>query len=259
MSRFPWIIALTAILVALSPAAGLADTITLRADEWCPYNCEPGSDKPGYMVEIARAVFEPMGHIVDYDLTNWSRSIMQVRRGRIDGIIGAMKSEAPDLVFPDIETGFAGAAFFVRKGFAWRYTGINSLEKVALAVIQDYGYGKIDSYLETHRGTPKVITTVGEDALAINIRLLLKGRVDAVLENEAVFRNTATDMGVLAEIDHAGDDGETGENNFVYIVFSPKNPQSAAYAKALGEGMRTLRTSGRLAEILARYGLSDWR
>ncbi len=246
-------------LTLLGPAAGPAETISLRADEWCPYNCAPGSDRPGYLIEIARAVFEPLGHTIDYEITNWSRSIMLARRGRIHGIIGATKTEVPDFVLPDIETGHAGGAFFVRKGFGWRYGGIDSLSDITLAVIQDYSYGWIDPFLETNRGTPRVVTTAGESALELNIRMLLKERVDVVLETEAVFRDTASGMGVMDRIEYAGNDGETGEPNRVYIAFAPGHPLSRTFADQLGRGMKELRASGKLAEILGRYGLTDWR
>ena len=34
-------------LVATASTPTGADVISLRADEWCPYNCAPDSDKPG--------------------------------------------------------------------------------------------------------------------------------------------------------------------------------------------------------------------
>ncbi len=248
----------TMILTTVCPAVCPAETLTLQADEWCPYNCEPGSDKPGFMVEIARAVFEPLGHSINYAVTNWSRAIMMARKGRIHGIIGATKSEVPQFIFPGIENGFAGGAFFVREGYGWRYSGLDSLADVRLAVIQDYGYGVIDPYIETHQSTDRVIVNAGENALELNIKLLLKGRADAVLATGPVLRNTASEMGVMDRIEYAGGDGETGENNLVYIAFSPENPRSKAYADQLTQGMKDLRSSGRLAEILARYGLEDW-
>jgi polar amino acid transport system substrate-binding protein len=44
-----------------------------------------------------------------------------------------------------------------------------------------------------------------------------------------------------------------------YVGFAPHNPESAARAKLLAQTMTELRSSGQLAKILARYGLSDWR
>ena len=39
--------------------AATAETVTLRADVWCPFNCEPDAASPGYMIEIAKAALEP--------------------------------------------------------------------------------------------------------------------------------------------------------------------------------------------------------
>ena len=42
--------------------AGNALTITLRADEWSPFNGDPASDRPGYLIEIANRIFSKAGH-----------------------------------------------------------------------------------------------------------------------------------------------------------------------------------------------------
>ncbi len=254
-----WAAFLAMALILTAPAAAGADVIVIRADEWCPYNCAPDSDRPGYMIEIARAVFEKQGHAIDYDVTNWSRAIMLAEKGKIDAIVGAVRAEAPNLIFPDIETGYSINGFFVRKGHGWRFDGMDSLKAVRMGVIQDYGYGKLDPYIEAGRETDRILVTAGENALELNIRMLLKGRIDAVNEDIAVFRNTAREMGVTDQIDFAGDDGESGEANAVHIAFSPASPASAERARLLGEGMRNLRAGGELARILERYGLSDWR
>ena len=51
--------------VGRGPGAA-ADTISIRGDMWCPVNCDPKAERPGYMIEIAREVFEPKGHKIDY-------------------------------------------------------------------------------------------------------------------------------------------------------------------------------------------------
>lgn len=56
-----------ALLLAVVLQCARAETITIVADPWCPYNCEPGSDEPGFMVEIARRVFAEAGIEVRYE------------------------------------------------------------------------------------------------------------------------------------------------------------------------------------------------
>ena len=45
------------VLLFLScPVVSLADTVTLRADEWYPYNGDPDAERPGYMIELAQTI-----------------------------------------------------------------------------------------------------------------------------------------------------------------------------------------------------------
>ncbi|MEQ1790535.1 MAG: hypothetical protein ABL857_08835, partial [Rickettsiales bacterium] len=54
---------LLAILVTPLTNAHAAEqtTINIVADEWCPFNCDPESDKPGYVIELAKEIFKPYG------------------------------------------------------------------------------------------------------------------------------------------------------------------------------------------------------
>jgi polar amino acid transport system substrate-binding protein len=45
----------------------------------------------------------------------------------------------------------------------------------------------------------------------------------------------------------------------LYVAFSPHNPNSKVYAEILSKKMIDLRKSGKLAKILAPYGLKDWK
>lgn len=65
-----------------------ADTIILVADKWCPYNCTPETERPGFLVEIARRAFELAGHKLEYRLMPWKRAVTEAKRGNVNGIIG---------------------------------------------------------------------------------------------------------------------------------------------------------------------------
>lgn len=70
------------LLALLLTEKSIGDEITLRADEWCPYNCAPDADKKGFMVDIATAVFEEAGHKVDYKLMPWARAVADTKEGK---------------------------------------------------------------------------------------------------------------------------------------------------------------------------------
>lgn len=49
------------------PAAGETDRrLVVAADEWCPYNCMPGSERPGYLIEVLQSVYGKLGITVEY-------------------------------------------------------------------------------------------------------------------------------------------------------------------------------------------------
>lgn len=230
-----------------------AETITIRADSWCPYNCEPESSRPGFMIEIAQEVFSAEGIEVDYELVNWSRAVKMARFGKITAVVGATRDDAKGFVFPRREQGLATNAFYVRADDDWRYTGPSSLGGRRVGTIQGYDYGKISEILKTH-GT--VDEASGDSALKLNFRKLVRGRIDALVEDANVADLALTNLGMDGKIQKAG---ASDDSVRLYIAFSPKFSESERYAKVLSDGMAELRENGRLDEILAKYGISDWR
>jgi len=151
--------------------------------------------------------------------------------------------------------------FFVVKSNGWKYNGPDSLKSQRLGIIQGYGYPSIQSYIEKNVGSNVVQAIAGENALLRNIKKLMSGRITTVLEDEAVFKYAVSQIHMADRFIIAGDDETEPEANNVYIAFTPEenNPRSAEYAKALSDGMTRLRANGKLAEILSKYGLNDWR
>jgi len=85
---------------------------------------------------------------------------------------------------------------------------------------------------------------------------LINGRIDVVIDDIAVVGGYLAKTGNTDKVKLAGTPGEpTG----LYIAFAPNNPKSEEYAKLISDGMATLRASGELTKILAKYGMSDWK
>ncbi len=237
-----------------------AEVITVGADVWCPYNCDPGNhDKPGFMVELAREIFAMHGIAVRYEVLPWSRAKIQVSINNIQGLIAGTPANTADLtsilIFPKEEQARMQNKFFTLKINHWQYDGVDSLSDIELGVIQGYDYGSIIQPYINLGVNVQVIS--GDDALERLMQMLAWGRIDAILEDESVFRYTAQ-IHKFNNYKYAGNDGSSAENNNLYIALSPSK-NSKKYAKMLTAGMITLRQSGRLDKILARYGLKDWK
>jgi polar amino acid transport system substrate-binding protein len=243
-------------------ALALPSSITLVADAWCPYNCSPGSPNPGYAIELARAIYEPHGIKVHYEIMPWTRAINETRQTHFNGIIGAARKEAPDFIYPTEIMGFSFYRFYTLPESTWKYTDVDSLKGVSLGAVDGYSYGeKINEYLDLNRQNRAAVQLVsGELAGEQNIRKLLAHRIDVMIEDPNVVANSLKRMdkkealriaGVLRNPKISSDE--------LYIAFSPNNEDSQALAGLFDEGIKRLRKTGELAIILDRYGISDWK
>lgn len=238
-------------LLAFTPTVATSDTIVLMADEWCPYNCEPGSDAPGFMVEIAREALAPFGHEVKYETLNWARSLHRAEVGEINGVFGAVPEEAPDFVFgPPIGTYVDVVAF--RRGEMIDPDTISEQGNLRLGAINGYEYyGVVSEYIEQNSGDRRLVQYVsGDDALAKNLRKLIAGRLDMVAEVRAVMEYTLATTELTNQVEIA----LTDATNDIFVAFSPALPTSQTYADQLTEGVALMKESGRFDEIMLKYG-----
>ena len=247
------------ILVLSLPVLATAEKITLVADDWCPYNCQPQSDTPGFMIEIAKAILQKPGDEVEYTIMPYEESVEAVRQGKFTAVVGVARDEAPDLVYPREPMGETNEMFFTKKDFSWKYTDVASLEKVRVGIIEGYSYGPaLDDYFEENIDNPKVVMAGGDTPLGDNIKRLNAGEIDVLLENPYVFHYYFASKGQKDQLAEYAEIQAPLQPDYLYLAFSPKLPQSAKYAEAVTAGMAELRQNGKLSDILTKYGVSDW-
>ncbi len=228
-----------------------SDEITLAGDPWCPFTCDPASDKPGLIVEVAKELLESAGHKVIYKEVAWARAVNDTRDNKINAVAGALKADAPDFIFPSVSWANQKSCFFVKKGSAWKYKGVDSLKDQKIGAVQDYTYGEpFDSYVKNSKSVDLVSGTGTTLKL---FKKLQDSRVAIIIEDETVAAYTLVNDKSLAgsEIVKVGCLKATP----LYVTFSPKNPKSKDYAKSLSESFKKFKTSPKMKEILSRYGL----
>jgi polar amino acid transport system substrate-binding protein len=251
---------LLSLVAALLMTAGtaFAGTLSIRADYWPPFNNQPSDVKSGYMIDVLREIFTPLGITIDYQIMSWADSLEAAGEGSCDAVIGASRSEAPGFIYPVEAFGTSGNMFFVRKGNAWTYKGVTSLKAIRLGIIEAYSYSdELDEYIQAHTDSDRIIEASGEEPLIELIGMLRNGQVDAVVEDPSVMTYALLDQKVpLGQVVRAG---ASEEKEDIFIAFSPARKTSKTYARQFDEGLRKLRDSGRLKQILGRYGLVDWK
>lgn len=239
----------------MDPAQASADTIELRSDTWCPYVCD-NKAAPGYMVEAFIRIFEKHGHKVNFEIVNWARAVNETRQNKAHVIVGAMVNDSPDFIFPEKSFGTGDDFFYVPHDSTWSYTGEASLKGKKVGVINGYAYGGlVDDIIRKRKDV--FISISGERPLDQLFRMIDSKRLDAFIENDAVFRYTLREK-KLNPNDYKRVSENVADDPRLWAAFSPKNKKSVAYGKIFSKGIVELRQSGELAKILAKYGLTDW-
>lgn len=245
--------ALTTFLI-LIPTMTNGETIIMMADKWCPFNCDPKSSKPGYMVEVAKIIFERKGHNIDYQVNSWVKSIESVRNSKATALVATTKFDAPDFVYPIKSMGSNKDCFYVRSHDKWAYSEIADLKTRKLGFVEGYAYsGIITSYISEN--AKSTFASFGKDPLVMNLKNLDENKVDTIVENPFVFNYMISESKIQDKYEEAG----CTPDNDLYIAFSPKNPRSKEFAKILTDGIEELRKDGTLDKIIHKYSLKDWR
>lgn len=241
--------------ILLSSHCFAGESITIRADEWFPMNGEPGAEKPGFMIELAQKIFSDNGIKVDYRLMPWERALNSVRKGEHDCVVGAYPEDAPDFIYPKENWGMDSTGVFVAASDSWRFSELDSLLKRKVGVVSGYAYGDgLDELIKGRKDVFKGLS--GNKALETNVKKLLSGRINTIIESPAVMNAKLDALGKKGALVLAGIHGEASE---LYIACSPNKENSKNLVRMVDEGTQQLRASGELKSIMSKYGLSDWK
>lgn len=238
----------------MTPVYG--ETLILKADRWCPFNCEPTSSQKkelGYVVEVAKIIFERKGHNIDYQVDTWSNSIDSVRKGKATAIVATTKPDAPDFIYPAKSMGSNKECFYVKSKDPWEFLKLENLKNRKLGIVESYAYSaELMSYLLDH--PDQTVKSKGDTPLLMNLENMKANKIDTIIENPFVFNYMTEGKKIRDHYEEAG----CTEGDPLYIGFSPKNPRSKEFAKILSEGIEDLRKDGTLDKIITKYSLKDW-
>lgn len=231
--------------------------IRVAADPWCPYNCDPGQEQQGLMIDIARAALKLSGFILDYQIINWARAKKMVIHGQLDGIVGMSREGKTETLYHFSKTplGWSQTCFFKRADDPWTYQTTQSLDGKVMGWINDYGFTnpEIDQWVKANRNTPAISTVAGDKVHDRLFTMLLAKRIDTFAEDLYVIQHQLRQNPAGETITVAGCAPEKDE---VHIAFTMASEDRHAWSKALDDGVKRLRDNGELARILGHYNLS---
>ena len=171
-------------------ASGRADVITIRADEWCPFNCDPG-ERPGYGIEIFTEAMKSAGHTVDYKVEPWTRALEKAKEGKYNAVIGANIGEIAEYQLKSGKEpiGLSMDCVFARADSQVKFTKPSDLDQFKrIGVINDYDYSEaVQKWINDPKNAARVDGVAGDEPVVLNIRKLEGGRIDAMIEDKSVI------------------------------------------------------------------------
>lgn len=235
------------------PVMSQADTWSIRADSWCPYNCEPSDNHSGYMIEIIELAAKSAGHKVDYKIVPWSRALVDVRLGQVNGVVGASDGDREGLTFTE-KLGVDQACFYVNQGDAFKYSGINDLTRLR-SVGTAQGYEYTADFMKWAKTNPdKVQVMTGDDPTTSNVKKLKANRIQAMLLNSNVFQSSRKTVPEMKDLVSAG----CLESIDLYAGFGTANPKTVDIVKSVNAKLAELKKSGGMSKLLGKYGIAAW-
>jgi polar amino acid transport system substrate-binding protein len=235
----------------------LGETLSFCSDVWLPYIYQPGNSRDGYVVDLLRKIYQPLGFDVQFFILPWSRCLDDVRDGRITASIGTETTDAPDFIFPGASMGMFLPLFYTLPETDWAYDGIDSLQGIRLGVVQDYAYSSdLDLFINKYHQTDRLLISKGEAPLEILFQALREKRIDVFVANSvtvnAFLQRDPVRKGLLRMA------GQLKLPGILFVAYSPADGRAVNLAQHYDLRIDELRKDGYLAEVLNNYGLRDW-
>jgi len=237
---------------------GIEGTLTFCSDVWPPYVNAYGSGRKGYVIDLLREIYEPLGYEVNLEILPWSQCLQQVNSGRVTGVIGVDKEKAPGLIFPDETITGYRLSFYTLAQAEWAYQGPETLKGLRLGVVEDYSYpDELDAYIEEYRQTDRILLGRGEQAVALLLTALQAGRLDAFVADpfsvDALLNNKSEAEQNLRKTTPFVTDEK------IYVAFGPSGERSLRLRQSYDRRINRLRNGGSLAKPHANYNLESWQ
>jgi polar amino acid transport system substrate-binding protein len=267
-----------------SPDDSKSKTIIIGGDPWCPYNCFPGHEQPGYAIELLTQIFESAGYTVTYKNILWARSIKFLKSGEIDVLLGISYGGIIDEnIFPDAASvsyndsyafinpkgittkiGDGSQANYILTSNSSKWDISKSFEEnmnsEMVGLQQGYDYGLVFTQFEK-KHPKKVFTVSGDKPLERLIKMAFEKRITVIPEEINVFRYKTKKLGVDEKFKILS----TYKNQFpqdqdLLTLFTPANMKRSKLLNTIfSRGLNEYRKNGKLNAILKRYNVKDWR
>jgi polar amino acid transport system substrate-binding protein len=217
--------------------------IMVFANESMPQSGTVDGRPAGMAVDILNAVTAEGGPIFKFNFSMpWARALIAIHKATDTAIIPLTRIPERESDFKWIGNLFEDAGRLVSVGRVAPIQTLDEARGLSIGVMRGSSYETMLKQLGFSH-----VEVVQSDAL--NARMLAAGRFDAWAGSEVVQRYLFAKVG--EDVSKLQRGPRLGDPQQIYIAADPKFPE--ADAKAIAEGLKKVRSSGKLEEILKKY------
>ncbi len=211
-----------------------------------PY-CSETLENGGIMTEISTEAFKRTGWTFNIKFMNWSRAMKLCEKGKLDMVQAAYynRNRAEKFHFTD-SCAKAEIVIFKKKGSDISFEQLEDLKPYTFGILRGWSYPEAfmkADYLK------KEIT----DKPAVNIRKLIKGRVDLIIGGKQVVHHIARTK-FPQQADQLVALDPPLETNKLYHVITRKRADAERIAEDFNKGLQMMKADGTYDRIMQKHG-----
>lgn len=235
------------ILFGFNSASAADKTFIVTTEEWPPFVSSelPGN---GWAMEVARAVLEPQGYEVTLELVPWARAVRCAKSGRCDGLYLSYYVEARTewAVFSD-PIGELRTGFFKLTDRDISFETLEDLRPYTIGITRGAAVSDAFDSADYLRKDP-----VPHDS--VNIKKLLKGRIDLVVAAEPVLKHLIRTTLPEEQQDRFEFMSPHLSVQSLHMAISRNSPDYEQKLRDFNEGLARIRADGSYDAIRKKHG-----
>lgn len=226
--------------------------ITIAGDQWCPYVCDKDGDH-GFSVELVEKVLKQNYLRTKYVNSNFIRLISQIKKGEWDLVTGTDKNFSPGLLISKVPVAYTKWVYITRQDQNWNYNGIKSLKGLRLGTVAGYIYSKeLTNYIVENKDTKKVNIVYTYNPQEVNLRKLLKNKIDVFIGDEAVINYW------IKKSNYSKSDFKVSGVDFKAPLYCGLNKKDQILSDIIDQGITRFSKTNQFKKLLKKYNIKNW-
>lgn len=220
--------------------------LTFGTVNWEPYFGENLKDG-GVTVAVTKAAFARVGYNAEIQFMDWNRAVGLTTAGKLDGLFGCYYSEEREDAMEISEPiGEVDIVLFSKKGANITFESLEDLKPYKIGTMRGQVYTA--EFEQADFLTKEVV-----DKFEQNVKKLLGGRIDLIVESRAVLQDVLNKK-FPNDLDKIEVLSPALESNAMYIGFSKKVEGYEQILNDFNKGLKMIKEDGTYDEITKLYG-----